>query len=200
MSNTYLVFDATPARKPKSYKALTTETHAWPRMVHLSWILLNEELKPIEDHDYIIQPEGISLTGAVSKFAKIDEDDIEKKAKDLVEVLKLFSEALDKATHVFAHNLKGNESIAGAEFVRKKMKNKLAYANSYCLMQESTWFCKIPSKTGGYKWPTLNELHAKIFNKQYSPANNARADVIAATRCFIALKKYNQLEDLFDED
>ena len=53
-------------------------------------------------------------------------------------------------------------------------------------------------RPGGYKWPTLSELHAACFNSAYTPANNARADVIAAARCFIKLMKSGQLEDLFD--
>jgi hypothetical protein len=64
-------------------------------------------------------------------------------------------------------------------------------------MQESTWYCKLKGKDGRYKWPTLNELHAILFNQKYTPANNARADVIAASRCFIKLMKMGQLEDLF---
>lgn len=55
-------------------------------------------------------------------------------------------------------------------------------------MEEGTYYCKIPNKGGGYKWPTLNELHGFCFQKGYSPGNNARADVIAAARCFIKMK------------
>lgn len=196
----YVVFDCTPMNKVKNTRALASDTTSWPRLVHLSWIVLNDELKPIEDHDYIIIPEGFIINGAVKEFAKIDDEDVEKKSKDLKEALEEFGKALDEADYVFAHNLAMNAGVVGAEFIRNTMKNRLAYANSYCLMQESTFFCKLPSKTGGYKWPSLNELHGKIFNKQYSPTNNARADVIAATRSFIALKKYNKLADIFEED
>lgn len=196
----YLVFDATPVNKVKNPKALPSDTTSWPRLIHISWILLNDELKPITDRDYIITPDGFAMSGAIKDFAKIDDEDIEKKSKNLKEALDEFSIALDDADYVFAHNLAMNAGVVGAEFIRNTMKNRLAYANSYCLMHESTFFCKLPSKTGGYKWPTLNELHARIFNKQYSPGNNARADVIAATRSFIALKKYNKLADIFEDD
>lgn len=196
----YLVFDSTPVNKVKNMKALASDTIAWPRLIHLSWIVLDDNLKPIEDHDYIIKPEGFLMSGAIKEFAKIDDEDIEKKTTPLKEVLEKFSKNLDEVGYVFSHNLAMNENVVGAEFVRSKMKNKIAYANSYCLMQESTFFCKIPNKRGGYKWPSLNELHAAIFKKKYSPGNNARADVIAATRSFIALKKYNHLTDIFEDD
>ena len=66
-------------------------------------------------------------------------------------------------------------------------------------MQESTWYCKIPGRGGKYKWPSLNELHAICFNQKFSPAGNARADVIAASRSFIKLMKLGQLEDMFED-
>lgn len=196
----YLIFDATGIGKPKSYKVPATDTFNWPRMIHLSWIILDENLKPIEDYDCIVKPEGFAITPAISKYAKIDEEDIKTKGEELKAILEKFGESLDKVDYVFSHNLNGNECVVGAEFVRKGMKNKTVYANSYCLMQETTWFCKIPSKTGGYKWPSLTQLHSICFNSGYSPINNARADVIAATRCFIALMKTRHLEDIFELD
>lgn len=66
-------------------------------------------------------------------------------------------------------------------------------------MEEGTYYCKIPAKGGGYKYPTLPELHASCFGQTYGPANNARADVIAAARCFIKLKKTGKLEDIFED-
>ena len=41
----YLIFDASPIGKPKDYKAPFTDTFNWPRLIHLSWITLNDELK-----------------------------------------------------------------------------------------------------------------------------------------------------------
>lgn len=67
-------------------------------------------------------------------------------------------------------------------------------------MQEGTYHCKLRGKRGGYKWPTLQEMHTVLFRQKYSPANNARADVIAASRCFIMLKKVRALEDIFADD
>ena len=79
------------------------------------------------------------------------------------------------------------------------MNNFLAHTESYCLMQEATYYCKIKGK-GGYKWPSLQEMHTIIFKQGFSPAGNARADVIAASRCFIALKKARAFEDIFIDD
>lgn len=194
----YLIFDCTPISKPANYQALFSDTQAWPRMIHLSWILLNEELKPAEDFDCIIKPEGFRITPAILKYAQLEEGEVERRGIDLNLVLDQFSESVNKAEYVFAHNLNGNENILAAEFVRQKKSITLFKKKRFCLMEEGTYYCKIPNKGGGYKWPTLNELHTFCFQKGYSPSNNARADVIAAARCFIKLKKTGKLEDLFE--
>lgn len=196
----YLVFDCSGIDKPKDWKAPFSDTFAWPRMIHISWIILDSELKPIDDYDQIINPEGFSFSADIEKRCRIDQEDIDTKGAPLEDVLKAFEESLKQVEYVVAHNLNFNENVLAAEFLRKGLSHSLFTKERVCLMQESTFFCKLPSKTGGYKWPSLSELHSIIFKKSYAPPNNARADVIAATRCFKALVIAGQLDDLFDED
>ena len=194
----YLIFDSTPISKPGNYQALFSDVQAWPRMIHLSWILLDKDLKPAEDYDCIIKPEGFRITPAILKYAQLEEGEVERRGVELSLVLDQFAATADKAEYIFAHNLNANENIVAAEFVRMKKSINFFKKKRHCLMEEGTYYCKIPNKGGGYKWPTLNELHAFCFQKGYSPGNNARADVIAAARCFIKMKKTGKLEDLFE--
>ena len=140
------------------------------------------------------------LIKAIQKRLKIDDDDIVKKGAKLEDILTKFSASVEKVAYVIAHNLKMNESVVAAEYIRSGIDNPMFRTERICLMQESTYFCKIPNRRGSYKWPSLTELHAICFQQRYSPANNARADVIATARCFIKLMKTGQLEDLFDEE
>ncbi len=195
----YLIFDSSPVSKPNNYKAPFSDTFSWPRMLHLSWIILDENFKPVKDFDCIIKPEGFNITPAIEKYTHLTLEEIEKKGESLEDVLKTFSESVESVDHVFAHNLAANQNIVAAEYIRTGIPQKIFYADSYCLMQESTYFCKLPSKSGGYKWPSLSQLHTILFKQKYTPANNARADVIAATRSFIMLMKVRALEDLFEE-
>lgn len=159
---------------------------------------MDAQLKPIGDFDRIVLPEGFTLNEDVRKKSKIDDEDIEKKAVPLTGILDEFNGSVSQCEYIFSHNLNFNENVLAAEFIRKGVDILMFKKERFCLMQEGTYFAKMPSKTGGYKWPTLTELHAACFNSSYTPANNARADVIAATRCFIKLMKTNQLEDLFE--
>lgn len=196
----YLIFDVSGIDKPKDWKAPFSDTFAWPRMIHISWIILDKELKPVDDYDQIIIPEGFSFNESIEKRCRIDQEDIDTKGAELTAVLEAFDKSLQQADYVIAHNLNFNENVLAAEYLRKGMSHSLFQKERFCLMHESTFFCKLPSKTGGYKWPTLSELHSIIFKKAYAPPNNARADVIAATRCFKALMMAGQLDDMFDEE
>lgn len=195
----YLIFDTAANGSPKSWKAPVTDTFNWPRLIHISWIILGEDLKPKEDYNCLINPREFTVTNDAAKRHSVDIEEMKASGDELSEVLDRFNKAVKESKYVFAHNLKFNESIVGAECIRSAKTDPLAYAEKYCLMHEGTFLCKLKGRQG-YKWPSLQELHSKIFNQGYSPTNNARADVIAASRCFIAMKKTRHLEDIFDEE
>ena len=195
----YLIFDSSANGRPKSYKAPLDDSFAWPRLMHLSWIVLNEELKPIEDYNCLIKPHGYKPSDENLKRHGIDKEKLETTADGLVEVLEKFAASMASCDFVFAHNLQFNEGIVGAEYYRESISSPLISADKYCLMQEATYYCKLPGRRG-YKWPSLQEMHSTIFKQGYSPSNHARADVIAASRCFIFLKKSGNLDDIFFEE
>lgn len=193
----YLIFDTSAIDKPRDKEAPYSDSFAWPRMIHLSWIILDKDLKPIQDLDYVITPEGYTLNPTIEKHVRLDKERVEAKGVPIEKALIAFNQSLELVDYVIAHNLNFNQNILAASYHRATKEHTLFDKTSICLMQESTFYCKIPTKNGGYKWPTITELHSIIFSKAYSPANNARADVIAATRCFKALMMGKQLDDLF---
>ena len=196
----YLIFDVSANGKPKDYKASPNDLFNWPRMVHVSWIVLGEDLKPKKDYNCLIKPQGFTITDAVAKQHSIDADKAKQEGDDIKDVLQHFSDCVDEASYLFAHNLDYNENIIAAEFKRAGLEHRIFSSERLCLMHEGTFYAKIPSRRGGYKWPSLLELHAAIFKQGFGPANNARADVIAASRCFIALHKVGAFDDLYEQE
>ena len=196
----YLIFDASAISKPLDWKAPFSDTFSWPRMLHPSWIILDKDLKPTDNKNYIIKPDGFKITDDILDFTRVKQEEIDKKGVPISEVLHAFDYSLESVEYITAHNLNYSENVVAAEFHRAGIDHCMFKKTSFCLMQESTFYCKIPTRSGGYKWPTLTELHSIIFNKAYSPPNNANADVIAATRCFKALMMGKQLDDIFDEE
>ncbi|MHA7056780.1 hypothetical protein ACWGOQ_0006140 [Aquimarina sp. M1] len=57
-----------------------------------------------------------------------------------------------------------------------------------CTMLTSTNYCKI-SGNYGYKWPTLSELHIKLFGEDFEGAHDASADIMATEKCFWEMKR-----------
>ncbi len=195
----YLIFDVSAVSKPKDWKAPFSDTFSWPRMVHLSWILIDKKFKLQEDYDFIVESSTL-YPKKIQNYCKIDKDDIDKKSEPLIDILNAFNKSLEGAKYVISFNLAFNENVLAAEYIREGLNPNIFQHERICLMQESTFYCKIPNSRGGYKWPTLTQLHAVLFQKVFTPPNNARADVIAATRSFIMMMKIGQLQDAFDEE
>ena len=57
-----------------------------------------------------------------------------------------------------------------------------------CTMKLSTDYCKIPGRFG-YKWPSLSELHIKLFGEDFEEAHDASVDINATERSFWRLKQ-----------
>jgi len=68
------------------------------------------------------------------------------------------------------------------------MPNLLQSIPSIDTKEDATDYCKIPGgRGGGFKWPSLTELHQTLFGKTFAEAHNASADVEATARCFLEL-------------
>lgn len=192
-----LLFDTSAAGRPKSYKKPYTDTFNWPRMTHISWLAYDDEGNLVIDEDHLIRNYMNEIPEKILDFHHLDLQKMEEEGKEIVEVLEKFKEDVDKATRIFSFNLNFNESIVGAEYVRHNISHRLHQSEKYCLMQESTYFCKIEDGEGRYKWPTLTELYTKCFGAGYAEPNNALSDVRAATKCFNDLMKRGELDDIF---
>ena len=194
----YLVYDVSGHKKITDWKRPFTDTLSWPRVVHISWILLDEAFKPVEDFNAYTRHPDFKMTETMIRDARIEVEEFEPNASPIADVMALFAKVIEKADRILSFNQQYNENIAAAEFLRQKVKHNMFKKDNICLMRESTYFCQLPGPGGKFKWPSLNELHAILFQQQYGPQGNARADVVAAARCFIKLMKLGELEDLFE--
>jgi DNA polymerase III epsilon subunit-like protein len=115
----------------------------------------------------------------------------EREGHNIIDILEDFVEQVDNSDYLIAHNMAFDEKVIGAEMIRKKLAFRQE-PNKICTMQESTNYCKMqPFRYGTYKWPTLLELHEKLFNEGFDGAHDALADVKACAKSFFELKKKN---------
>ncbi len=183
----YLFFDVETNGLPRKWKSSHTDTFNWPRVVQIAWMIYDKDQQLKEEHSYIIKPEGFEISYESERIHGITTEKAIEEGAELKEVLKKFAEAIKDATYIVAHNLNFDQNAIGAEFIRKSVDNRLFESECYCTMQESTYFCKLPGKDGRFKWPTLMELHVKLFGERFEHAHDALVDTRACAKCFFKL-------------
>ncbi|PLX27201.1 3'-5' exonuclease [Candidatus Parcubacteria bacterium] len=184
----YLFFDTETTGLPKLYNAPITDTDNWPRLVQIAWSLHDKKGKELAKHESIIKPDGFKIPKQASDVHGITTERASKEGIELESALDQFIWALKESEHLVAHNIRFDEKIIGAELVRKGFNHALMNKNKICTMLASTKYCEIPGRYG-FKWPTLTELHEKLFEEDFPDAHNALVDVEAMVRCFFELKK-----------
>ena len=193
----FLFFNTNAVGKPKKWSAPASDTFNWPRMIQIAWQLYDKFGKLEEAKNYIIYPEGFDIPYDSERFHNISLERAKEEGTDLEEVLREFKIAINKAEYVVAHNWNLDANVVGAEFARKNISHTLFASEYFSLMAESTYFCKLPGKNGRYKWPTLTELHTKIFGARFEDPYNSEVAVQALANCFFALVKKEEI-DLFE--
>ena len=188
----YLFFDTETTGLPKKWKAPVTDLNNWPRLVQLAYLCYDNKGNKISGGDFIIKPEGFSIPSAASSIHGISTAKALKEGQLLLPVLQEFDALLEQAEYLVAHNMSFDEKIAGAEFLRSGMANKIPSKNKICTMERTTNFCAINGPYG-YKWPKLSELHYKLFRTGFAEAHNAAVDITATAKCFWELKRIGKI-------
>ena len=187
-SSVILFFDTETTGLPKNFKAPETDLTNWPRMVQLAYLLYDQKNGIISQGNYIIKPDGFDIPLESSKIHGINIEKALREGTDLSIVLENFKSILEKSDYLVAHNIEFDKKIIGAEFLRTKKHNPISSKKLICTMESTTNYCSIEGKYG-YKWPSLQELHYKIFNDYFEDAHDAFIDVNITYKCFIELLK-----------
>ena len=183
-----LFFDTETTGVPLNYKASSSDTKNWPRLVQLAWVLTDEEGNRIHTGNLIVKPEGFIIPTDATRVHGITTQRANEEGVPLAEVIEQFKADLDVATYIVGHNIEFDKKIVGAEMIRLGMKDIMDSKKSYCTMQSSINFCKILGKYG-YKYPKLQELYKKLFGTEFDNAHDAMNDIEATEKCFWELRK-----------
>ena len=183
-----LFFDTETTGIPLNYKAPSSDTQNWPRLVQLAWILTDDEGNRIHTGNLIVKPDGFVIPADATKVHGITTQRAKEEGVPLAEAIEQFKANLDVATYIVGHNIEFDKKIVGAEMIRLGMKDELEKKKSCCTMLSSIDFCKIPGKYG-FKYPKLQELYRKLFGEDFEDAHNAMCDIEATEKCFWELRK-----------
>lgn len=186
----YLIFDTETTGLPKNYNAPVSDLENWPRLVQLAWQLHDAKGKLISAQNFIVKPEGFTIPYNSQQIHGISTERALEEGHDLNTVLGHFSKDLAQAEVAVGHNIEFDLNIVGAEYLRTEQTNQLEAVASIDTKEVATDYCAIPGGRGGkFKWPTLTELHQKLFGEGFGDAHDAAYDVDATSRCFFGLIK-----------
>lgn len=184
----YLIYDTETTGLPKDYNAPVSDSDNWPRLVQIAWQLHDETGKLVSNHNYIVKPEGFDIPYNSVKIHGITTERAQEEGEDLDFVLEEFEKEIARCEWVIGHNIEFDVNITGAEFYRRQKESQQTQKHICDTKDESTEFCAIPGGRGGkFKWPTLTELHNKLFGVGFDDAHDAAYDVDATAKCFFGL-------------
>ncbi|MDW7726577.1 MAG: 3'-5' exonuclease [Candidatus Methanoperedens sp.] len=189
----FLIFDTETTGEPKNWKSPVSDLANWPRMVQIAWLQYDISGKQIAERNYIVKPNGFTIPEDTVKIHGISTEQAINEGVELKTALIDFSNAINESSYLVAHNMSFDANVIGAEFLRENVENKLFETPQICTMESSTNFCKLQNRYG-YKWPSLSELHLKLFKKGFDEAHNAAFDVKVCADCFFELKRKGVLK------
>jgi DNA polymerase-3 subunit alpha len=160
----------------------------WPRLVQLAWQLHDARGKLLSNKNYIIRPEGFTIPFNAEKVHGISTKRALEEGHDLKEILQIFREDVIQSKYLVGHNIGFDIHVVGSEFLRGALVMPFDGMAELDTKDISTQFCALPGGKGGkFKWPTLTELHQKLFGEGFGDAHDAAYDVAATARCFFGL-------------
>ena len=183
----YLFFDTETTGLPRNWNALASDVENWPRLVQLAWIMYDEDGTQEESGNSIIFPESFIIPADASRVHGITTERAMAEGIPVKSALEIFRNKISESEYLIAHNIDFDEKILCAEFIRAEMSNDFQKKKKICTMKSAVNFCAIPSSRG-YKWPSLAELHQKLFSETFKDAHDAFADISATAKCFWELK------------
>ena len=188
-SSRFLLVDCETTGLPRTRHFSPDDVDNWPRLVQIAWGRCGPQGQVTEARAHIIRPEGFRIPAEATRIHGITHARALRVGRDLSEVLDEFREDVKRpGTVLVAHNLDYDWGVLASEFVRTGKPLSLLEIPGICTMKSTTELCCLPRPGGfGYKWPTLEELHASLFGGSYDGIHDASNDLEACARCFFKL-------------
>ncbi len=197
-----LVLDTETTGLPLKKKASIYEKEQWPYVIQLSYILFNTETNKIEEtFDKIIKlDENIEITEKSISMHKITKELSQSNGIDICYALQKLNSILSKTDMLIGHNISFDKQILIVENIRNKMVSNFPKVKTFCTMKNYKDFCAIIQKREDgstyMKYPTLCELHEKLFDTQPDNLHNSYIDVLICLKCY--LKKEFPYETFYE--
>ena len=150
-------------------------------ILQLAWILYDTETNSCEENDFVlkvpVQIKNSSIHGITQQKSE--------NGYAIAEIIEIFLEDLHKCDLLVGHNLQFDMHMIEIELFRLGLEDEIdmLYSKTYFdTMREGKTYLK------ERKYPKLQELYTKLFNKNFQNAHNALFDVKATLQCYLKIK------------
>jgi DNA polymerase III epsilon subunit-like protein len=193
-----------------------------PYVLQCSYIVYNMETHQILKtvNSYVKVPNHVVIPPEASAVNGITREKCDGEGKDIREILTEFYKDYHTVNMLIAHNYSFDSAILSVEFRRNALDScpfalnlfqplymKKVGMQHMCTMESSTNMCAIAfpengkkRSSGGYKWPTLEELYTHLFKKKPDNLHNSIIDCMICLRCVLKINvAYDVTDDAFEE-
>lgn len=195
---TKLFFDCeTTSLIPKGAK-YDKDYDKFPHIVQLAWKKVTPEAVTvmnliIKPHGYIIPDDSIKIHGITNEIAN-------EKGMFISDALDWFLKEADSSDKIIAHNIYFDTSVIKALSLRNCydpnfLSRALHKSKRICTMMKTVKFCGCRKPNGSGKFPSLQDLHKKLFGCEFENAHNAKYDVLALEKCYNELVRIGHLTE-----
>lgn len=174
----------------------------WPYLVQAALIIEDDNYGILAKRNIILKPNGYTIPESATKIHGISNERAVKNGEDRDKVISFLDLALYKSDIIIGHNVSFDLNVIKSEIIRTKgIENALFKKKKHIVidtMKMGRNICKIPNLSFHTrlslpnKYPKLDELYYKLFNKHFNNQHDAMADVQAAYDCYYELKRKSQ--------
>lgn len=192
--NDVLCFDCETTGIPEKGMKWDEDFLRFPRPVTMAWAFGDTER-----HE-IIRPQGWDIPTETVAIHGVTTEQADKEGKPFVEVVTEFLNDAEKYPLICAHNVYFDTSIIKAAIMAlcpelaDKAESALFKGKRIDTMRKTIKFVGARKENGSGKFPTLEELFAKLFDGATFPAHNALEDVRALRKCLPTLVEMGIVE------
>ena len=200
--NVKLFIDTETTGLPLNDNLPYTDLKNWPYLVQVALIIEDDNYGILAKRNIILKPDGYSIPESATKIHGISNERAVKNGEDRDKVISFLDLALYKSDIIIGHNVSFDLNVIKSEIIRiKGIENALFEKKKHIVidtMKMGSNICKIPylsfhtRLSMPNKYPKLDELYYKLFNKHFNNQHDAMADVQAAYDCYYELKRKSQ--------
>ena len=200
--NIKLFIDTETTGLPLNNNLPYTDLKNWPYLVQVALIIEDDNYGILAKRNIILKPNGYTIPESATKIHGISNERAVKNGEDRDKVISFLDLALYKSDIIIGHNVSFDLNVIKSEIIRTQgIENALFKKKKHIVidtMKMGRNICKIPNLSFHTrlslpnKYPKLDELYYKLFNKHFNNQHDAMADVQAAYDCYYELKRKSQ--------